>query len=69
MDPIETFAQYLVEGYAIIVAFFIGWIIPRGNALRKIQLYFFTKLHDFFAFEEERLQKRVDATKAKIRKN
>lgn len=68
MDPVETLAQFVVHGYGVIIAFVIGWILPRGNTLRKMQLYIFTKLHDYFAFEEERLQKRVTDTKAKLRK-
>jgi len=68
MDPIQTVANLIVEGYVVIVAFILGWIIPRGNSLRKVQLFLLSKVHDFFAFEEERLQKRVNATKAKIRK-
>ena len=68
MDPIQTVANLIVEGYVVIVAFILGWIIPRGNNLRRVQLFLLSKLHDFFAFEEERLQKKVNATKAKIRK-
>jgi len=67
MDPIETLVQMLVQGYAVIVAFMVGWAIPRGNNLRMLQLYVLRKVHNFLAWEDERIVDRIKRTKKAIK--
>lgn len=69
MDPIETLVQLIVQGYGMILAFVIGWTIPRGNSLRGIQLWLLRKIHNFLAREDERIQDKITQTKKRIVKN
>ena len=68
MDPIETLVNFIVHGYAVIIAFFIGWTIPRGNNLRMAQLWVLRKIHNFLAWEDEKVVDAIKNTKKKIRK-
>ena len=68
MDPIEQFVNFVVHGYAVIIAFFIGWALPRGNNLRMLQLWLLRKTHNFLAREDERIQDKIEQKKAQIKK-
>jgi len=68
MDPIEILVNGIVHGYAIIVAFIIGWALPRGNNLRMIQLWILRKVHNFLAREDEKIVDKIEAKKKQIRK-
>ena len=57
-------APALVSLYAFIVGFLVGWFFPRGRILKALQLRLLRGLHNFFADEEQYVQKKV----AKIRK-
>tara|TARA_B100001287_G_C22568444_1_gene475029 strand:- start:358 stop:513 length:156 start_codon:yes stop_codon:yes gene_type:complete len=46
-DPIQILAQTLIHGYAVIIAFMVGWALPRGNALRMLQLGILKRLQKF----------------------
>ena len=63
MDPFEVLVNLIVQGYAVIVAFMAGWVIPRGNNLRKVQLGFLRKIHNFLAREDERIVDRINKLK------
>ena len=52
--------DYVVVFYFAVVAFIIGWAMPRGKYLKAIQLRFFKTLHNFFADEEEYIQNKVE---------
>jgi uncharacterized ion transporter superfamily protein YfcC len=52
--------DYVVVFYFAVVAFIIGWAMPRGKYLKAIQLRFFKALHNFFADEEEYIQNKVE---------
>lgn len=67
MDPIEVLVQMLVQGYAVIVAFMVGWALPRGNNLRMLQLYVLRKIHNFLAWEDERVVDKINKTKTAIK--
>ena len=67
MDPIEVLVQTLVQGYAVIVAFMVGWALPRGNNLRMMQLWILRKVHNFLAWEDERVVDRINKTKTAIK--
>lgn len=67
MDPVETLVNFIVHGYAIIIAFLIGWTLPRGKVLRMIQLKVLRRVHDFLAWEEERIEAQIKKTKQSIR--
>jgi len=69
MDPIEQLVQILVGGYAVIVAYVAGWFTPRGQALRTAQLWILRRIHNFLAWEDEKIVERIEDTKAKIRAN
>jgi len=68
MDPIEQLVNILVSGYALIVAYLFGWATPRGNALRMTQLWILRKIHNFLAWEDEKVVEAIETTKDKIRK-
>ena len=68
MDPVETLVNFVVHGYAVIIAFFIGWTIPRGNNLRMAQLWVLRKVHNFLAWEDEKVVDAIESTKKKITK-
>lgn len=68
MDPVETLVNFVVHGYAIIVAFFIGWALPRGNNMRMVQLWILRKAHNFLAREDEKIVDKIEAKKKQIRK-
>lgn len=68
MDPIEQLVQALVSFYAIIVAYLAGWFTPRGQALRTAQLWVLRKIHNFLAWEDERIVERIERTKQKLKK-
>ena len=68
MDPVETLVNFIVHGYAVIIAFFIGWTIPRGNNLRMAQLWVLRKVHNFLAWEDEKVVDAIESTKKKITK-
>ena len=65
MDPIQVLVETIVHGYAVIIAFMIGWALPRGNTLRNIQLAILRKMHNFLAWEDERIQERINKLKGK----
>ena len=67
MDPIEVLVQMLVQGYAVIVAFMVGWALPRGNNLRMMQLWVLRKVHNFLAWEDERVVDKINKTKTAIK--
>ena len=67
MDPIEVLVQTLVQGYAVIVAFMVGWALPRGNNLRMMQLWVLRKVHNFLAWEDERVVDKINKTKTAIK--
>ena len=67
-DPIADLAQGSVYLYSVLIAFLIGWAVPRGNRLRVIQLWVLRKLHNFFAYEDEKIVEAIEKTKSKIRK-
>lgn len=69
MDPIETFVHFVISGYALIIAYLVGWATPRGNTLRKAQLWLLRKVHNFLAREDERIQDKIKETKKRIVKN
>jgi len=69
MDPIEQLVQILVSFYTIIVAYLAGWFTPRGQALRTAQLWVLRKIHNFLAWEDEKIVEHIENTKEKIRKN
>lgn len=68
MDPIEQLVQALVSFYAIIVAYLAGWFTPRGQTLRTAQLWVLRKIHNFLAWEDERIVERIERTKQKLKK-
>lgn len=68
MDPIEQLVQALVSFYAIIIAYLAGWATPRGQTLRKGQLWILRRIHNFLAWEDERIVERIERTKAKLKK-
>jgi len=57
----------LVQGYAVIVAFMVGWALPRGNNLRMMQLWVLRKVHNFLAWEDERVVDKINKTKTAIK--
>ena len=57
-------APLLVVVYAGLAGLVVGWAMPRGRFLKAAQLRLFKGLHNFFADEEQYVQKKV----AKIRK-
>jgi hypothetical protein len=59
-----TLAPTLVALYALGLGFIVGWFFPRGRILKAVQLRLLRGLHNFFADEEQYVQKKV----AKIRK-
>jgi hypothetical protein len=67
MDPIEILVQTVVHGYAVIIAFMAGWALPRGNGLRMTQLWVLRKIHNFLAWEDERVVDKIEKTKTAIK--
>ena len=68
-DPIKMLAQTLIHGYAVIIAFMAGWALPRGNALRMLQLGILKRIHNFLAYEDEIVVSKMEKTKRKIVRN
>lgn len=68
-DPIQALVQTIIHGYAVIIAFMAGWALPRGNALRMLQLGILKKIHNFLAYEDEIVVQKMDETKRKIVRN
>ena len=68
-DPIQVLVQTIIHGYAVIIAFMAGWALPRGNALRMLQLGILKKIHNFLAYEDEIVVQKMDETKRKIVRN
>jgi len=66
MDPIEQLVNLVVSFYAIIIAYVVGWATPRGNTLRKAQLWALRKVHNFLAWEDERVVEKIEETKKRI---
>jgi len=52
--------DYIVVFYFAVLAFIIGWAMPRGKYLKAIQLRFLKALHNFFADEGEYIQNKVE---------
>jgi len=52
--------DYIVVFYFSVLAFIIGWAMPRGKYLKAVQLRFFKALHNFFADEGEYIQNKVE---------
>lgn len=69
MDPIEQFVNFIVHGYAVILAFFIGWVLPRGNNLRMLQLWLLRRVHNFLAREDERIQDKIEEKRQQIKRS
>ena len=67
MDPIQVLVEALIQGYAVIIAFMAGWTIPRGNSLRSAQLWTLRKIHDFLAWEDERIVSKIEKTETAIK--
>ena len=68
MDPIEQLVNLMVSFYAIIIAYLLGWATPRGNSLRFAQLWVLRKIHNFLAWEDEKVVDAIESTKKKIAK-
>jgi hypothetical protein len=68
MDPIEQLVNLLVSFYAVIIAYIAGWATPRGNTLRMSQLWVLRKIHNFLAWEDEKVVGAIESTKKKITK-
>ena len=68
-DPIQVLVQTIIHGYAVIIAFMAGWALPRGNALRMLQLGILKKIHNFLAYEDEIVVQKMEKTKRKIVRN
>ena len=68
MDPIEQLVNLMVSFYAIIIAYLLGWATPRGNTLRLAQLWALRKIHNFLAWEDEKVVGAIESTKKKIAK-
>jgi hypothetical protein len=66
MDPIEQLVNLLVSFYAVIIAYIAGWATPRGNTLRMTQLWVLRKIHNFLAWEDEKVVGAIENTKKKI---
>lgn len=60
MDIIEYFSALVVSAYVVIVAGFAGWMMPRGRALKLLQMKILRALHNFFADEEEYIAHKVE---------
>ena len=60
MEMDSNLAQILTTYYFGIVGFIIGWAMPRGRALKYIQIKFIQGLHAFFTDEEEYVAKKVN---------
>jgi hypothetical protein len=67
-DPINQLVQLLVTFYAVIIAYVAGWFTRRGRTLRTAQLWVLRKVHNFLAWEDERIVERIERTKAKLNK-
>ncbi len=52
--------DYIVVFYFAVLAFIVGWAMPRGKYLKAIQLRFLKALHNFFADEGEYIQNKVE---------
>lgn len=68
MDPIEILVNTIIHGYAVVVAFIIGWSLPRGNNMRMVQLWILRKVHNFLAREDEKIVEKIEEKKKQIRK-
>jgi hypothetical protein len=68
MDPVEQLVNLLVSFYAVIIAYIAGWATPRGNTLRMTQLWVLRKIHNFLAWEDEKVVGAIESTKKKITK-
>jgi len=66
-DPIAQLVNVVVSFYAIIIAYLLGWTTPRGKTLRKTQLWVLRKMHNFLAWEDERIVERIERTKQKLK--
>ncbi len=66
-DPIAQLVNVVVSFYAIIIAYLLGWRTPRGKTLRKTQLWVLRKIHNFLAWEDERIVERIERTKQKLK--
>ena len=51
--------DYIVVFYFAVLAFIVGWAMPRGKYLKAIQLHFLNILFNFFADEGEYIQSKV----------
>jgi hypothetical protein len=69
MDPIEQISNLLVAFYAVIIAYIAGWFTPRGVVLRTAQLWVLRKIHNFLAWEDEKIVDAIENAKTKIRKS
>ena len=68
MDPFELLVQTLIQGYAVIIAFMVGWTLPRGNTVRTMQLWVLRKIHNFLAWEDERIVSKIEKAESAIKK-
>jgi len=71
-DPIMQLASGTTLITLLITTFLVGWAMPRGRHLKRLQLRVLKAIHNFFADEEEYIQHKVDrirsATNAKRNK-
>ncbi len=68
MDISSSLAPLLVMLCATSFGLCIGWLLPRGRNLKRLQLRFLKSLHNFFADEEEYIHHKVEKIRKATRK-
>ena len=61
--------DYIIVFYFAVVAFIVGWAMPRGRYLKALQLRFLKAIHNFFADEEEYITSKVERVRKITKRN
>ena len=53
-----TVVEGMIAVYGMILSFMAGWLMPRGNFIRKFKLWFTKRIYNWLAHEKEKIKEK-----------
>ena len=53
-----AWVEGMIAVYGMILSFMAGWLMPRGNFIRKFQLLLTKRIYNWLAHEKEKIKEK-----------